>query len=627
MAGKQNRRKKKMSNTPALAIKELVVTADSVTAIMTEPVNVTPQLIRAFEFNVIRRDSGPSPVAASSLSPSSGAAATLKFGFQDQFQQQDVIRVTFPALNADNKKALHGHSLPPESQYVFGIVSAESIAMIAAPAAAGGTGGTGNGSSKDVGIVAESFEDAITYPFLTEEVGLPPAPISGGGGGSYAGGGGGSGSKSSLGQSASQAITDVLGWRVNSNDPAGFVGALSQSFSLTEVEGHIESRWVPRTYAVQTDLAGGITGAQASLLFRMKDAVDQALPLIEGLTPLRRDPDWEYITAAKAVIKSQLQELVGELAMPGSLRVARVDQIFRILFEPALARLGTTGVDSVTLETAPGYPLIYPLTATAPAQVTIDGRLIETDPDYVGGQIGELRVQLGLRTRSYRDGNHRLIEEGNLVNTVDDETDQTNYRMVVDYLSSIWISWLNNRQYFELPTPKHVQPFFGTQLVLISRALSVVAEKVNELRFALDSVFIGPSERQALELRFPERIKLLGGEEELVPSKAMFLEDLLNWVYSFSTEEGPRLIQTAGRYGVRDSFFPVAQTLHILVHSSKDANGGTVHGFKTARVRRAIDELSRQLKFLTDMAKPIRSPMRLPESAQPATGGATGTTH
>src|SRR5271168_1981112 len=132
----------------------------------------------------------------------------------------------------------------------------------------------------------EAAEDAVAYPLLTEEVGLPPAPIAGGGGGGYPS----TSSKSSLGQNASQAITDVLGWRVNSGDPAGFLGALSQSFTLTEVEGHVEATYKKRSYAVQTDLAGGITGAQASLLFRIKDAVDQSLPLIDGLTPLRRDP-------------------------------------------------------------------------------------------------------------------------------------------------------------------------------------------------------------------------------------------------------------------------------------------------------------------------------------------------
>ena len=452
----------------------------------------------------------------------------------------------------------------------------------------------------------EAMEEAVAYPFLTEEVGMPPGPL-GGGGGVTGGTPGAIGGKSNLGQAASQAITDVLGWRANPSDPAGFVGALTQSFTLTEVEGHTEATWKPRSYAVQTDLAGGITGAQASLLFRMKDAVDQSLPLIEGLTPLRPDPDWEYITAAKAVIKSNLQELIAELSLPGSLRVARVDQIFQILFLPALQRTARELAEETLQINEPSFltpPSALTTIITPPSPP-------ETDPDFVGGQLGELRIQLGLRSSDYVFPGRRH-ERGNFVNTVDDETDQTNYRMVVDYLGSMWLSWLNNRKFFVLPIPKDVQPFFGTQLVLISRALSVVAEKVTELRFALDSVFIGQAERQALELRFPQTVVLLGGARETLPSEAMFLEDLLNWVYSFSTDEGPRLIQTAGRYGVRDSFLPVAKSLHLLVHAARDANGGTVPGFKTARVRRAFEELSRQLQFLRDMAAPIQSPVPLP---------------
>jgi hypothetical protein len=457
--------------------------------------------------------------------------------------------------------------------------------------------------ARNKAAATEAVEEAVSYPVLTEEIGMPPAPLTGGGGtGGYPGSGGG---KSNLGQTASQAISDVLGWRANPSDAAGFVGALTQSFTLTEDSGHVEATWKPRSYAVQTDLAGGITGAQASLLFRMKDAVDQSLPLIDGLTPLRRDPDWEYITAAKAVIKSQLQELVAELSLPGSLRVIRVDQIFRLLFQPPIPNTGTKTWDvSVPPSSGPTNALT----------VKVKDPGIETDPDFVGGQIGELRLQLGLRSIGHRhsDGRH---EPGNLVNTVEDETDQTNYRMVVDYLTSIWISWLNNRQYFVLPTPGSVQPFFGTQLVLISRAFSVVAEKVNELRFALDSVFVGQAERQSLELRFREKVFLLDGIEEELPAESMFLEDLLNWVYSFATDEGPRLIQTAGRYGVRDSVYPVARSLQALVHAAKDAHIGTVPGFKTARVRRAMDELSRQLEFLTRMVKPIQSPIPLPGNA------------
>jgi hypothetical protein len=34
---------------------------------------------------------------------------------------------------------------------------------------------------------------------------------------------------------------------------------------LAMIAGHSEATWTPRTYAVQSDLSGGVTGGQASL--------------------------------------------------------------------------------------------------------------------------------------------------------------------------------------------------------------------------------------------------------------------------------------------------------------------------------------------------------------------------
>ena len=44
----------------------------------------------------------------------------------------------------------------------------------------------------------------------------------------------------------------------------GLRGGFARSFPLT-VGGHNEATWTPRTYSVQTDLSGGVTGAQASV--------------------------------------------------------------------------------------------------------------------------------------------------------------------------------------------------------------------------------------------------------------------------------------------------------------------------------------------------------------------------
>ena len=46
----------------------------------------------------------------------------------------------------------------------------------------------------------------------------------------------------------------------------GFGGEVPTSFlAMTTVSAHTEATWTPRTYAVQTDLSGSITGARAGL--------------------------------------------------------------------------------------------------------------------------------------------------------------------------------------------------------------------------------------------------------------------------------------------------------------------------------------------------------------------------
>jgi hypothetical protein len=76
---------------------------------------------------------------------------------------------------------------------------------------------------------------------------------------------------------------------------------------LNEVEGHVEWEWKPQNYMVQADL-GEVTGAQASIYTRAKAAIDQALPLLDGLTPLREDADPEDCEAIRALVRSELKD-------------------------------------------------------------------------------------------------------------------------------------------------------------------------------------------------------------------------------------------------------------------------------------------------------------------------------
>jgi hypothetical protein len=404
-----------------------------------------------------------------------------------------------------------------------------------------------------LGSTSQSVEDIAAFSVLTEELGYAPSPLArpSSGAGVMAPAAGGA-----LGQIAAKAVSDVLGWQAKP-DPKGFLGALNASFSLKEVDGHTEAIWTPRTYAIQTDLSGGITGAQASVYKRAKDALDQSLPLLDGLYPLFKEAKDEDVAALRATVRTQFTDLVNEMGQLGGPRIARVTQLFFLLLGQQL-----------------------PQQASA-----VQGFVTVTDPDQISGSLGNLRSLFGFG------------KDDDQVNTVEDEQDLTNFRIVSDYVTSLAQSWLNNLSFFGLQTPT---PFYGTQLVLLTRQLSVIAESVNEVRFTLDSVFIGPAERQTLQINFLSPPTPIG-------TPPMFLEDLLTWIDSFASEEGPRLIQDGGKLAVGGSFVPIGTQLQTLVAGAvTPANASSLpRGYKTARVRRSLDELRDQLQELVNLAAPI----------------------
>jgi hypothetical protein len=225
------------------------------------------------------------------------------------------------------------------------------------------------------------------------------------------------GSSSSSGQMANRAISAVLGWKPRTDDPKAFLGALTQSFTLTEVEGHVESKWIARSYAVQTDLSGGITGAQASLYSRAKEALDQSLPLLDGLYALDPTAEQEDVVAYREVVRTQLMQLVDEFGFVGGPRVPRVNTYFNLL-------LGTT--------------LPTPM-------------LVLSDSDSINGSIGQLRRLYGVYTKS----STVPLKPNPFVNSIDDEQNTTSFRILSDYITSLAQSWINNYPFFGLNTRCH----------------------------------------------------------------------------------------------------------------------------------------------------------------------------
>ena len=335
-----------------------------------------------------------------------------------------------------------------------------------------------------------AVEEAITYPVLTKEAGgYGASRSSDGSNGSSAAAG------LSLTRTAQNAIRDLLGWRYRADDPKGFIAALNNAVDLKEVEGHIESTWKARPFMVKADL-GDATGAQASIYERARVALDHALPLLDGLKPLRTDSDDESTESVRAIVRSALTELVAELGNVGGPRVQRVNEYFtRLLgddvdFDPAF--FGTTDF------------------------ATLVGR-----PEDVEGALGELATRFGF--------------ERGLVLTVQEERNFTNFLILVDYTTSLFQTWVAQKPFVErnsLP-----DKFLGTQLIRLSQVFNVIVESVHEAYSAMDSVFFGPEEREVHEIVF-------NGDPRIT------VAELLGWVEHFASVEGPQLIQSSGKDGV-----------------------------------------------------------------------------
>src|SRR6185295_1426803 len=291
-----------------------------------------------------------------------------------------------------------------------------------------------NGNPIDESKKVEQF---LSFPVLTREVGTPVpgrngTPSSAGGGAPIA-------------QLVESALRDVLGWRPRAGDARGFIAALNQSFTCQEFEGRMQCTWTPRSYAVSVQAnLGTITGAQASLYSRARNTSDQVLPLLDGLRPLRTDPDPEDTAATRAIVRSALVELVNELGTFGGPRAPRVDDLFTQLLGPEPR---------------------------------------EADPGSIGGHLQILRDRFGL-TRSS-------------INTVEEEQNYTNFLLVLDYIHSLEQGWIAQRSLFNRSSG---EAFLGTQLVLLSRELAAIAESVQELNALMDSYFLGAAERETVLL-------------------------------------------------------------------------------------------------------------------------------
>jgi len=426
-------------------------------------------------------------------------------------------------------------------------------------------------NKQDLVDASERIADIQSYPILTREIGYPSAPGQG-----TAGGGAGTAPLKGL---VENAIRDVLGWRPKTSDPKAFLASLSQSFKSDEARGVTTWTWTPRTYAVQADMTA-ITGAQASLYHRAKAALDQCIPLLDGLSTLDDCADAQDAEATRAIVRSALVGLVNELGTIGGPRVQRVDDYFRILLD-----YSPNPAPEVEVPEAPTTTnmteCINPIGCSKPKTLTL------TDPEQVDGQLGTLGDRFGLKS-------------GN-VNTIEEEQNLTNYFILVNYVDTLKLSWDSDRTKFDR-NPANTNAFLGTQQVLLLQSLAVLAESVQQAYFILDSLFVGPEERRMTFVNMGQ-------------GSYLSLAELLEWVDQFSSEEGRLLIQDGGKDGVI-SLLPTVVRLQQLVDRARDQarapSNNPTHAFHSSRFRNALEELSVYLNKTAELASQIQRPSTKP---------------
>lgn len=344
----------------------------------------------------------------------------------------------------------------------------------------------------DFDKLVKAFEFGNTYPGF--------APISAEQGSAAAAGGA---PTSQLQQTVLQAIQGVLGRSFKQGDHQSFRAALEVSFEYKEVEGRPTYQWRPRAYPSKgaTDIGGGISGAQYSLVSFAAGMYEKTLPLLNNLRSLVPGVDPENLEAAKAIYSSVWSEFIGELAREGGPRAPRANALSTSLFNKF-------------------------------SDTSAGGHLIR-----LGALLGVIRVDAN--GKGVLCKGRLSFTRGNVV-TTEEEGYLTNFIALSDYFFAVDLSWDNYRNNF-------FQKDLGTGLLTLERQLSVLEESVNEVYAAMDSVFVDQAERLAILIDFDNY-------------KDVAVEDFLSWVASFASTEAPSLIRDGGKWGV-EAILPTADTL------------------------------------------------------------------
>ena len=337
------------------------------------------------------------------------------------------------------------------------------------------------------------------------------------------GGGGAAGGAPSARAAVDAQMRAVLGRSSGTGGVAGTLAALDRSFQPDASGGVDTWVWQPQSYAVQSDIGAGVTGEQASLARLAASIGDEILPLISGLEPLvpeaRVNPD--EIKAVKAIIASSWPAFVSELGTDGGPRITRAAS----LLEDAATSLVRLGSLLATYASHTSLSNIYPRPPGGGA-----GRFVATPFDW--SDPGAPPSGWPAPSRA------------NVV-TADDEANYTNFVIASDRMQMV-ITVFRDLYYLQggqVPSNEDR----GYLVTLLQRALDSTAEAADAVYAALDSVNLGPDER---EIIFVPRTDPSGVSTTPPYAGTLTVEDVISWAASFPAQEASSLLQDAGNVGI-----------------------------------------------------------------------------
>ncbi|WP_233412981.1 hypothetical protein [Nucisporomicrobium flavum] len=352
------------------------------------------------------------------------------------------------------------------------------------------------------------------------------------------------------------AIESLLGARPE--NPEEFRTLLDRAFVVEEDGGRKVVRYRRPTTAGALMLKQGavLTGAQASIVKRAQLARTEIFENLDALVPLALTPDPDAVRDVRSLVHTVVDAAVEEMSRPGGPTVVRVDRL--------LAELA--GEDAVRDQAVP---------------VALDS---------LDGLLKRLADVFGM---------HRTE-----VSSLDDERTYTSFVAIVGTVSSLCLGWVADRRYLD---PLTGQPFLGTQLVQIERALAVVGQSVEEVRQALDRAEVEENERFLPPPIPTSGIYATTGNRRSVPS----LGAVLAWTEDVAQRGFDRL-RHGGRDGI-DSFVSetgeLTGTIRTVMQAVAPGPGAPrLTGLDSQPVRDALQSLLRRIDTVTMLARRLQQP-------------------